>query len=162
MPSRRKFLLNCSAFAATAALAPAAALAARPRLRDLGLDSLSPSLLTQHLNSWFVVRDAAGAAVAVQLVAVEVHDREASAPSPLASDSFEKFSVLFAGDVSQPLDQNTYFFEHAGIGRFAMFIVPIGRPDLNRCFYEAVFSRPMPASGHPGRRPADKKTHLTK
>src|SRR4051812_43482431 len=109
MSSRRKFLLNCSAVAATAALAPVTALAARPRLRDVGLDNINAALLTEHLNSWFVARDHSGGAVAVQLSAVEMHDRE----SGKAGDAFEEFSALFVGDASQPLGQNTYFFEHA-------------------------------------------------
>jgi hypothetical protein len=142
MSSRRKFLLDCSAFAATAALAPATVLAARPHLRNVGLDSLSAEILTAHLNTWFVARDNAGGAVAVQLAEVQVDDLETGT----AGDPFEKFSALFAGNVSQPLSQNTYFFEHAGIGRFAMFIVPVERPTLSHCFYEAVFSRRITGS----------------
>ncbi len=54
----------------------------------------------------------------------------------------EKFSLLFRGMNGQALDQDTYLFEHAGIGQFAMFIVPIGAMDTNHDYYEAVFNRP--------------------
>jgi hypothetical protein len=151
MPSRREFILNCSAFAATAALAPATALAVRPRLRDVGLESVSAELFAAHLNTWFVARDNQGGGMAVQLAAVETPDAGSGELGTAGGDFFERFSLVFAGDVSQPLGQNTYTFEHASIGRFAMFIVPVGRPDPKRCFYEAVFSRPLAEASEPKR-----------
>ena len=63
----------------------------------------------------------------------------------------EKFSLLFRGDAIRPLGQNTYAFEHARIGRFEMFIVPIGREDQGQCHYEAVFHRSPPESRARGR-----------
>jgi hypothetical protein len=62
----------------------------------------------------------------------------------------EQFSLLFHGPDRPLLAQGIYQFDHARMGPFEMFIVPIGRaPD--HLIYQAVFNRlvdqsPGPAS----------------
>lgn len=154
MSTRREFLLHCSALAATAALGPTTTLAARPRLREVGLDNLSVEAFAGRLNTVFVARDQAGGAVALRLGLVDLGNEAAgAAPAP---DAQEKFSLLFTGDSSQPLPQNTYIFEHPQLGRFEMFIVPVGRANEQCCAYEAVFDRP--AAGMRGRNRSLRRT----
>ncbi|HWY78167.1 MAG TPA: hypothetical protein VN281_21305, partial [Verrucomicrobiae bacterium] len=55
----------------------------------------------------------------------------------------ERFSLLFSGPLNRTLLQGSYIFEHLGIGRFEMFIVPVGPDSTNPRYYEAVFNRPV-------------------
>src|SRR5207247_2391138 len=101
MSTRREFLLNCAALAATAALAPATALATGPRLRDVSLENISAGVLAQQLNTYFIARDNPGGAVALQLAAVQPsetgHGETVSAAA--AGEPYESFSLFFVGDV---------------------------------------------------------------
>lgn len=49
------------------------------------------------------------------------------------------FSIVFRGPSQQVLVQRTYRVEHAQLGTFDLFIVPIG-PDETGMRYEAVFA----------------------
>ena len=52
----------------------------------------------------------------------------------------ESFSLIFLGPNDRFLPQRMYTFEHDRIGRFELFVVPIGRkPGLFQ--YQAVFNR---------------------
>jgi hypothetical protein len=54
--------------------------------------------------------------------------------------SQESFSLIFHGPKDRFLPQRMYTFEHDRIGRFELFIVPIGqKPGLFQ--YQAVFNR---------------------
>jgi hypothetical protein len=141
MATRREFLLNCSALAATAALAPAGALAARPRSRHVHLDDISVSAFATQLNTRFLVRDAAGAVMALVLASVEPFDSGADAAPMIAGAPFENFSLYFVGDSS--LRQGTYSFEHTEIGQFELFVVPVGRSNEISFVCQAVFARPV-------------------
>ena len=81
-----------------------------------------------ELNSRFVTRS--GPSQSLELIEATRSD-----------STGQQFSLLFRGDAIQPLDQNTYSFQHPRLGRFEMFIVPIGRPAGTHCYYEAVFNR---------------------
>lgn len=118
MTSRRKFIGDCSAFALAAAIIPATAVADRRAV--LGFTAFAALV-----NSSFKARRSDGRAQALDLVRV---DGDGGA-----------FSLLFSGEATRPLDQNTYRFAHPRIGRFEMFIVPVGRADGTHCYYEAVF-----------------------
>lgn len=53
---------------------------------------------------------------------------------------YENFALLFRGPADRLLAQRTYWFESPPIGRFELFIVPVGRdPDGIR--YQATFNR---------------------
>ena len=49
------------------------------------------------------------------------------------------FALVFRGPMQPVLPQRIYRMEHADIGTFELFIVPIG-PDRDGMRYEAVFS----------------------
>jgi len=51
----------------------------------------------------------------------------------------EPFALVFRGPARPTLSQRTYPFEHAALGRFDVFIVPIG-PDADGPRYEAIFT----------------------
>jgi hypothetical protein len=53
---------------------------------------------------------------------------------------YESFSVIFTGPSEPVLPQRIYAFEGEGIGRFDLFIVPIGR-DSGGARYQAAFNR---------------------
>jgi len=49
------------------------------------------------------------------------------------------FSILFRGPADPILPQGTYSIEHATLGRFDLFLVPL-TPDDHGARYEAVFA----------------------
>lgn len=53
----------------------------------------------------------------------------------------ESFSLLFAAPPAPTLSQRMYRFEHDQLGRFDLFIVPVGHGH-GVAHYEAVFNRP--------------------
>lgn len=124
MRTRRKFVFNCSALAVSAAILPASAV----RWTDITAGELGFQSFAAELNSRFLTRSGPGQSLEL----VEATRKDSTAGH---------FSLLFRGDATQPLDQNTYRFEHARLGRFEMFIVPVGRPGETHCYYEAVFNR---------------------
>jgi hypothetical protein len=69
---------------------------------------------------------------------VEVNQRKQRAGNSAAGG--EAFSLLFAGPKNRFLPQRLYFFAHETMGRFPLFIVPVGQ-DATTFHYEAVFSR---------------------
>lgn len=142
MQTRRQFLRDCSLLAITASLAPAAALARNPATRMAIPDGPGLEQFARLLKTSFTVRTNPGA---VQLVLVE-----ARAFLPVVSEAEdarnEKFRLMFLGPVRQPLEQDTYWFEHPRLGRLAIFIVPVGSLDTTVCHYEAIFDRPVNAA----------------
>ncbi len=116
-------------------------MAAPRRWREISLADVDFGTLAALVRSTFVVRDATGAAQALELVGAELGaDRDGFT----GDSSIENFSLLFRGDRTRTMSQSTYTFENSRIGRFEMFIVPIGREDRSGCYYEAVFNRPPP------------------
>ena len=141
MSTRREFLLNCAAFTAAAGFVPTTVFAAPSRLRAVALDSISAAAWMAQLNSFFIAQNETGA-FPLQLAAVDSPDAAPGALPTGTGDVQERFSLFFVGDAARPLSQDTYIFEHASLGRFPLFIVPIWRPDGGRSVYEAVFDRP--------------------
>ena len=68
--------------------------------------------------------------------AVDLVLTEASSPSPTGNP----FSLIFSGPRDPLLAQATHPFEHASLGRFDMFICPIGQ-NAESTTYQAVFHR---------------------
>lgn len=139
--TRRQFLVNCSAVAATISVAPAAL--GRPgHGRAVALEQVDSTDFAQQLNTAFLVHPEGGFPVKLQLVEVRSFAQSGAAFVPAEDGANEKFAVLFRGTRNTALEQNTYTFEHRHIGTFEMFIVPVGYPDESQCYYEAVFNRP--------------------
>jgi hypothetical protein len=144
MATRRKFIRDCSALAASAALVPVSVLAAPHKSREVALAEVAFETLAAQVHARFLLRDANGDTQALEMTKAQwspgSHSRGAG------DGGNEKFSLLFRGDARQPLGQNTYALEQAGIGRFELFLVPVGGADGAHCYYEAVFNRPAPES----------------
>jgi hypothetical protein len=100
-------------------------------LSDLGYAQFSTAAGTT-----FRVSDGDGEPVPVKLV--EVNQRKQRLGDSAAGS--EAFSLLFAGPKNRFLPQRLYFFAHEAMGRFPLFIVPVGQ-DGTTFHYEAVFSR---------------------
>jgi hypothetical protein len=146
MATRRRFLLDCSTVAVTASFVPAEVFSGPLRSRQVSLDQISFSAFEAQLNTVFVVRSAAGPSVKLALIHVEALTPHKSAPANAEDAQNEKFSLVFAGPRNQPLGQDTYTFEHSGLGEFEMFIANIGVDDSKRYYYEATFNRPQPGT----------------
>jgi len=81
-----------------------------------------------HLNSTFRVRHEP----TTELELVEVFDG--------STHGHVNFSLLFRGPLQPLLPQQIYPVEHAALGSFDLFIVPIQR-DAQGLKYQAVFNR---------------------
>jgi hypothetical protein len=147
MATRRRFLLECSTVAVTASLVPAEVFGGPLRSRQVSLDQVSLSAFEAQLNTIFVVHRASGPSVKLALIHVEALAPHKSAPTNAEDAQNEKFSLVFAGPRNLPLGQDTYTFEHSGLGDFEMFIATIGVNDSKRYYYEATFNRPQPGTG---------------
>jgi hypothetical protein len=84
----------------------------------------------------FAVAAAGGAALPLTLIQVSRFVAPPHSPRP------DPFSIEFVGPPQPVLPQAIYVFEHPAIGRFEVFIVPLGPsgPADSRMRYEAVFN----------------------
>ncbi len=142
MPTRRKFLRDCS-IAAAASFTPAVVLAKPPMGRGIAANRFSLELFAGELDTVF--RVLIGSA-SVRLALVEATRSPAAAPE--AEDARnERFSLLFRGSVGEALPQDTHLLDHPRIGRMAMFLVPIGSLEASHRYYEAIFNFPRDDAG---------------
>jgi len=109
-------------------------------MNDVPLEQLTFDRFHALLKTRF--RVVAAAATVVELELVEAM-RSRTLPRAATSDTAappESFSLIFYGPDQVFLPQQMYPFEHDALGRFDLFIVPVGRaPGLFH--YQAVFNR---------------------
>jgi len=99
---------------------------------------LSKAAFLAQLNTDFHVNETT-AKLKVKLVAVE------DLPQTRAfGNGKEGFSLLFRGNQTSVLKQNTYFIEHARLGSFSFLLVPIMTPDKSAPYYEAIINHLHP------------------
>ncbi|MDP9122980.1 MAG: hypothetical protein M3O15_16675 [Acidobacteriota bacterium] len=99
------------------------------------LDTLTAAAFTPHLGSRFRLR-AVPDALEIDLELAEVQELGSqSAPAGRRAP----FTVSFRGPRSPHLPQRTYQLDHDGMGRFELFLVPVGF-DGGGLRYEAVFN----------------------
>jgi hypothetical protein len=150
--SRRRFLQSSTLAAAACAAAPLQAWNNKPSLDGAtnhlpGLNGLSRQSFERVVGSSFKVSATTGNANTVWLRLLAVEDLPALQPvntaimavppKPTTSAvSTTGFMLSFSGPGTR-LPQGTYAFEHAGLGKFALLIVP-GGPGLGT--YTAVFN----------------------
>lgn len=134
MKNRRQFLLTgMMGVAATAALPASAGVTILPKRRRGKLISLEDMSLATFQNLGrirFNVRSKDGRWIVLEMFAVQDH-RPAKG---------EHFTLSFLGPASQPLTQDTYYFDHPQVGYFPLMIVP-GRATRNRQVYAAMINR---------------------
>jgi Domain of unknown function (DUF6916) len=140
--SRRDFLKKGSlvALAAGFPLSVAGKVIGKESLASsngLGSPGLSKAAFKAQLNTEFLVNDGT-AKRKVKLFAVE----DLSESHKFGSRK-EGFSLLFRGDQTSRLVQNTYFIEHARLGSFSFLLVPILTRDKS-ARYEAIINHLHP------------------
>ena len=94
-------------------------------------EDLTREGLVENLNSKFSMLLPTAEAIELELVNVIEH---VSAPGQ------EQFSAIFRGPLNAPQAQGIYQLEHAQLGTFGIFLVPVGR-DQKGIEYEALFNR---------------------
>jgi hypothetical protein len=95
------------------------------------MDNLTRSTFAENLNTSFQLR--LDETKTVELVLLEVSNLRVSERS-------EAFSLLFRGPADHMVAQAVYPVEHARMGLFDVFIVPVGVTEEG-FQYEAVFNR---------------------
>ena len=151
LPTRRRFLGACSTLAITAAMGPTAALAGTAPNQRL-LTQISYASFAARLHKQFIVRrDRQTLGALVLTEARKLTDKFPAATKSQDAGN-EKFILLFSGPRRKPLPQDTYTFEQPGLGRFDMFIAPVGPGNESQLYYEATFNRPaVGAAAKPAR-----------
>jgi hypothetical protein len=94
------------------------------------IETFTEETFLGHLNTRFQVFGEAADPLDVELVKV----------TSLSSPGQVQFSIQFQGPGHQLLPQRIYTLEHEILGKFDLFLVPVGRNDSG-FEYEAVFNR---------------------
>jgi Domain of unknown function (DUF6916) len=145
--SRRKFLRAGSLVAISAAFPIKSLIAGTRRKSEFALDHtpldkrlfFSRESFARQLNTKFSFDHPEIPSATLKLV--EVNDlTPTESRRSAAATGRECFAVLFKGAGNTALRQETYTVSHAALGKFEMFVVPIGHKRDGR-YYEAVFNR---------------------
>jgi hypothetical protein len=94
------------------------------------IETFTEGTFLDHLNTRFRVSGAASDPLDLELVKV----------TSLSSPGHVQFSIQFLGPGNLFLPQHTYTIEHEVLGKFDLFLVPIGK-NSDGFEYEAVFNR---------------------
>lgn len=145
--SRRKFLRAGTLVAISAGIPLKNVIAGTRGAAESTLDhssldkrlSLNRESFARHLNTNFSFRHRDIASATLELVEVNDLTPEAGKPSARATGK-ECFSAVFVGSRKTPLRQETYRVTHGSLGKFEMFLVPVGM-SRKGMYYEAVFNR---------------------
>jgi hypothetical protein len=139
--SRREFIKRVGLVAASGALlvAGAGVGGAAPVLPVPGA-ALRRSLFATRLGDSFRVQVGSSGSISLRLVEVRDLVPAVSPGAARDADREESFLIQFSGPRDRPLEQQLYRVEHAWIGAFALFIVPMA-PDPEARYYEAIFNR---------------------
>ena len=97
----------------------------------IGLAQLSRDNFAAQLDSNFRVLGAEG--VVCKIALIELRDGRAAARQ-------EQFALTFRGPRDRFLGQGTFLVEHPALGRFDLFLAPVGQ-EAEGYLYEAVFNR---------------------
>ena len=103
------------------------------RLEHFGFESWA-RLVKTKFRVWVGANDA---------LDLELYQATSPRTTPAAGGTgavYESFSLFFLGPADQLLPQRSYAFECEALGRFDLFIVPVGR-DQSGVRYEAAFNR---------------------
>ena len=101
-------------------------------MNEVSLEALTLERLAELVGTGFRVAVPGAEPVGLELASVT--------PPQASGARYESFSLYFDGPGGRPLTQRTYPFEHERIGRFDLFIVPVGN-ERGRLQYQAVFNR---------------------
>ncbi len=102
------------------------------------IDKAGASTFCPYLNDKF--RMCLGSAEFMELDLVDISEAApAAAKTAAARGQRAPFSLFFRGPMKPIMPQRIYTLEHPELGRFDLFLVPIG-PDGPGMRYEAVFN----------------------
>ena len=132
--TRRDFLRAAGALAGAAAV-----LAAGVGQQVSPPPALVRATFAGLLGDDFAVRVPGAAPLALQLTRVRDLAATAAGKALAGPGSRTSFSILFRGPIGRPLSQDTYDFDHARLGPFPLFIVPLV-PAPDAVYYEAIFN----------------------
>jgi len=110
-----------------------------PRIGDHGimLKEVTVSVFEECVGSAFRIQADSGSSIDAELIeATPMGSRPGGSGAVAQRDAF---SIVFRGPAEPVLPQKIYTLEHAKLGRFELFLVPIG-PDASGMCYEAVFN----------------------
>ena len=134
--SRRGFLRNGT----LGAVGAAAGLGlANKAFGHVELSSTAPRLALDraafqaHLNTEFLI--------GVTKVPIKLIDVSDLGSKRTSNGTKEAFSLTFRGSTETTLHQETFMIEHAKLGMFSLFIVPIVAKDKSSRYYEAIINR---------------------
>jgi hypothetical protein len=141
MPTSRRDFLKKSSLVALAAGVPFG-MAEKALGKNLGASSdvlgLSKAAFLAQLNTKFLINEGTSKR-AVKLVAVD----DLRQTSVFAGGK-ECFSLIFRGEPTSALKQNTYLIEHDRLGMFSFLLVPILTRDKGAPHYEAIINHLHP------------------
>jgi hypothetical protein len=100
-----------------------------------GLLAFTRDAFTPYLNTTFRVATDSGT-TSLKLIATT--DLKRSLLSSRIAGK-ESFSLLFERSASKAFTQDTYVVEHGALGKFSLFLVPVGSESGEH--YEAIFTR---------------------
>ena len=96
--------------------------------------NLTEKEFSKHVNTKFRVELDGENSVDLELTEVKGYMSKHNEQSGM-----ERFSIYFQGPPEPYLEQKLYAFQHAGMGSFEMFLVPIAKNDRGFS-YESVFN----------------------
>ena len=108
-------------------------------MKTVELEALGFEHFAERLQDIFRVCLADSQSVELRLIEATLARPSGRGPMAVERRS-AAFALLFSGPPDAPLPQRMYPLENEKIGRFEIFIVPVGR-DGDRLLYEAVFNR---------------------
>jgi hypothetical protein len=102
-------------------------------LEKLAFESFA-GLVKTTFRVWIDAQDS------LELGLSEITPRRVTSIGGKKAQAYENFTLVFLGPVNRLLSQRIYLFESAQLGRFELFIVPVGRNE-SHTHYEAIFNR---------------------
>jgi hypothetical protein len=110
-------------------------------MSDHLVEKLTLEIFSPLVQSQFKVQVSPTQTAALELVSAS----EIKSPGLAGNLVQEAFSLLFAGPENQWLAQGSYLFAHERLGKFILFIVPVGK-QAGLIQYQAVFNQVRPVA----------------
>ena len=141
--NRREFLGACGAAAALGltGVSMTARAAETGTRKHWMIDELTKELFEKHVGETFTVTLEEGSVATPLRLASVKSAPERMCLGPDGKPFAEMFSLMFEGAKETALAQHIYTFDHAGMGTFAVFLVPVVSPSPEVKRYEEAFSR---------------------
>lgn len=134
----KSYLANSQEVAVKRSKTPA--LKALPQKTDM-LGYYNQSTFAPYVNTEFRVRLNASKVRSIKLVEVKDY-MNASSQGAMSGSGEERFSLFFTSPADKSFPQNTYEVEHPALGKFLLFLVPVGmHTEGGRQYFEAAFNR---------------------